>query len=273
MTPMFDTIARPWRRAAWLGGLLALNALAADALAAGAAVRDAAAPGQVVVSGVVPDESTRQAILAKVRELYGADRVVDQVGVDQLVAPPHWSQNVQKLISPELKRVSRGQLKISGNVVDVSGEVANEAQRQQVVSHLSAQLNPTYTVRNGLRVAAAGQEVVDAALADRTIEFEPGNSTLTPAGRQVLDRLLPVLQQLPDRKFEVIGHTDASGSRAQNIALSAARADAVKTYLVSQGVAPRLVQTSAAGPDRPIASNDTPEGRARNRRIEFRVMR
>ena len=277
MTTKFTTLARALRllpAAAALGGLLATNAaLAADAPPARAAVRDTAAPGKVVVSGVVPDESTRQAILAKVRELYGADRVVDQIGVDNLVAPPNWSQNVQKLISPELKRVSRGQLKISGNMIDVSGEVENEAQRQQVVSHMSGQLNPTYTVRNGLRVVAAGQDVVDATLANRTIEFEPGNSTLTPAGLQVLDRLLPVLQQLHGRKFEVIGHTDSNGSRAQNIALSAARADAVKTYLVGKGVSASLVQTSAVGPDRPIAGNDTPEGRARNRRIEFRVMR
>jgi len=274
-TPAYLESPRRSRRAALaLAGLLALcAATASHAQARGAAVRDTAAPGKVVVSGVVPDESTRAAILARVRELYGADRVVDQVGVSNLVAPPNWSQNVQKLISPELKRVSRGQLKISGNVIDVTGEVDNEVQRQEVVSHMSDQLNPTYTVRNALRVVAAGQEQVDAALTDRTIEFEPGNSTLTAAGTAVLARLLPVLQQLPDRKFEVIGHTDSSGSRAQNIALSAARADAVKTWLVGSGVAASAVQTSAVGPDRPIATNDTPEGRARNRRIEFRVMR
>ena len=246
--------------------------LLAAAAAATAAPREAAAPGKVVVTGVVPDESTRQAILGRVREVYGADRVVDQMGVDNLVAPPHWSQNVQKLISPELKRVSRGQLRISGNVVDVTGEVENEALRQQVLSHMSGQLNPTYTVRNGLRVAAAGQEVVDATLANRIVEFEPGNATLTPTGVQVLDQLLPVLRQLDGRKFEVIGHTDALGTRPFNIALSGARADSVKDYLMSKGIPADRVQTSGAGPDRPVASNDTPEGRARNRRIELRVM-
>lgn len=234
--------------------------------------RDAVSPGKVVVAGVVPDEATRQAILARVRELYGADRVVDQVGVGNLVAPPHWSQNVQKLLSPDIKRVSRGQLKIKGNEIDLIGEVENEALRQQVASQMSAQLNPTYTVRNGLRVVAAGQEVVDAALANRIIEFEPGNSTLTASGRSVLDRLLPVLQQLKGRRFEVIGYTDSQGSRGHNVALSAARADAVKAYLGAKGIAPELVQTSGVGPDRPVASNDTPEGRARNRRIELRVL-
>jgi OOP family OmpA-OmpF porin len=237
-----------------------------------AAAQEAAAPGKVVVSGVVPDESTRQAILAKAREVYGADRVIDQIGVGNLVAPPQWAQNVQKMITPELKRVSRGQLRVNGNVVDVTGEVDNEATRQQVVSVISTHLNPTYTVRNGLRVSAAGQEAVDAVLANRIIEFEPGNATLTGNGIQTLDQLLPVLKQLGKTKFEVIGHTDAQGSRQRNIALSAARADAVKTYLASKGVTPELVQTSGVGPDRPVASNDTAEGRARNRRIELRVV-
>lgn len=236
-----------------------------------AAAQETAAPGKVVVSGVVPDESSRQAILSKAREVYGADRVVDQLGVGNLVAPPRWAHNVQKMITPELKRVSRGQLRVSGNVVDVTGEVDNEATRQQVVSLISTQLNPTYTVRNGLRVSAAGQEAVDAALANRIIEFEPGNATLTASGIQVLDQLLPVLKQLGTTKFEVIGHTDAQGSRQRNVALSAARADAVKAHLVSKGVAPELIQTSGVGPDRPVASNDTSEGRARNRRIELRV--
>lgn len=236
------------------------------------AAQEAVAPGHVVVSGVVPDEATRQAILAKAREVYGADRVIDQIGVGNLIAPPHWAQNVQQMITPELKRVSRGQLRVSGNLIDLTGEVDNEATRQQVVSLISTHLNPTYTVRNGLRVSAAGQETVDAAMANRIIEFEAGNATLTTNGIQVLDQLLPVLKQLGRSKFEVIGHTDAQGSRRHNVALSAARADAVKAYLTGKGIAADLIQTSGVGPDRPVAGNDTPEGRARNRRIELRVM-
>lgn len=230
------------------------------------------APKQVVVAGTVPDESTRQAILAKVRELYGQDRVVDQLGVGNLVAPPNWSQQVQKVLSADLKQVSRGQLSIQGNVLELKGEVGNEAQRQQIVSQMANSLNnPTYTIRNSLRVAAAGQEQVDAALANRIVEFEAGSATLTPAGQSVLDGLVPVLQQLNGRRFEVIGHTDALGARAANVALSSARADAVKQYLVKKGLPELAFGTSGVGPDRPVADNGTAEGRARNRRIEFRV--
>jgi OOP family OmpA-OmpF porin len=238
-----------------------------------ASAADLPAPGKVVVSGTVPDEATRQTVLQRAREVFGVDRVVDQLGVGNLVAPPNWNTYLQRIISPELKQVSRGQISISGNVVDIKGEVGNEAVRQQLVSDLSTRLNTTYTVRNGLRVGAAGQDQVDLTLANRTIEFESGNAVLTPNGRQVLDLLAPVLRGLSGRSFEVTGHTDAQGSRPQNIALSAARADAVKAYLVTKGIGGDNIGTSGAGPDRPVASNDTPDGRARNRRIELRVVK
>lgn len=256
----------------WPALLLAACGFAACA-AAVAAGADTPAPGKVVVSGTVPDEATRQAVLTRAREVFGVDRVVDQLGVGNLVAPPNWTSYLQRIISPDLKQVSRGQISVSGNVIDIKGEVGNEAVRQQIVSELSTRLNTTYTVRNGLRVGAAGQDQVDQALTNRTIEFETGNSTLTPTGRQVLDLLAPVLQRLPGRSFEVIGHTDAQGSRPQNIALSAARADTVKAHLASKGIAADSITTSGAGPDRPVASNDTPDGRARNRRIELRVVK
>jgi OmpA-OmpF porin, OOP family len=228
--------------------------------------------GKVVVSGTVPDEATRAAILGKVREVYGAERVVDQLGVGNLVAPPNWSALVQKLITPELKRVNQGQLKINGNVVDVVGSVKDEAVRQQVPLAMTTALNnPTYTVRNNLRVGA-GQELLDAALANRIIEFQPGNAELTAAGVQVLNDLLPVLQQFAGRRFEILGHTDDQGPRASNLALSLARANAVRAYLVSRGIARGLIETGGWGPDKPVANNNTQEGRARNRRIELRVL-
>ncbi|MEK8033046.1 OmpA family protein [Ideonella sp. DXS29W] len=233
----------------------------------------ARAADKVVVSGVVPDEATRSAIVARMRELYGADRVVDQLGVDRLVAPPNWNQHIQRLLTPDLKRVTKGQLSITGNVVELSGEVDNEATRQQLLSQMATQLNnPTYTVRDQLRIGSSGQAQLDAALARRTIEFETGNAKLTSAGARVLDDLVPILNQFAGRRFEIIGHTDDVGAHDANMALSAARADAVKAYLVGKGIPAADLLTSGAGPDRPVTTNTTAEGRARNRRIEFRVL-
>jgi OmpA-OmpF porin, OOP family len=252
----------------------AAPAPAAPASAATASVSASTVrPGAVVVAGTVPDEATRQAILARTRELYGADRVVDQLGVGNLVAPPNWAQHVQKILSPDLKQISRGQISVQGNVVEVKGEVQNEAVRQQVVSQMLTQINnATYTVRNGLRVTAAGQERLDAALANRVIEFETGSAELTATGQATLDQLVPVLRELQGRRFEIIGHTDGQGVRSTNVALSRARSESVRVYLARKGMPESLFSTSGVGPDRPVAGNETPEGRARNRRIEFRAV-
>lgn len=252
------------------GAVVALGA-AFNALAQAPAPMPAAP--KVVVSGTVPDEATRAALLARVREVYGAERVVDQLGIGPLAAPPAWSQQVQKLLTADLKKVSRGQLRIEGNVVDIAGQVDSAQTQAQLVKGLATRLdNPTYTVRDNLHVGTSGQQVLDQAMANRIVEFETGNATLTAAGQKVLDDLLPVLQQLAGRRFEVVGHTDSEGSRSHNLGLSAARADTVKAYLVQRGIPAASLVTSGLGPDRPIADNATPAGRARNRRIEFRLL-
>lgn len=229
------------------------------------------APNQVVVAGTVPDELTRATVISRLRELYGADRVVDQLTLGSVVAPPQWTQYVQKLLSPSIKQVSHGQLSVQGNTIDIKGEVGNEAVRQQIASDMAQALNPTYTVRNGLRVAVQEQQVVDQTLANRIVEFEPGSAVLRPATTPLLDEMALAMAKLKGRKFELIGHTDASGSRLANVSLSMARAQAVKDYLVAKGMPAGSLTTSGMGPDQPVAQNTTEEGRARNRRIEFRV--
>ena len=240
------------------------------AVLAGAAHAQQEAP--VVVSGTVADEATRAALLDRLRIVYGASRVVDQLTVGTVAAPANWNDYVSRLINPNLKLVSRGQLKVEGSNVSLRGDVANEEQRQRIAGDIAASLNGTYTVNNGLRVAVSEQGVLDAALANRIIEFESGKATLTESGMAVLDQMSAAMQKLRGVKVEVIGHTDNAGSRAGNLSLSQARAEAVKTYIVGKGIAADTIAVSGEGPDRPVADNRTPEGKARNRRIEFKVI-
>ena len=230
------------------------------------------AEAPVVVSGMVADEATKAALLERLRTVYGAPRVVDQLSVGAVSTPANWNNYVGSLIGPNLRLVKDGQLKVEGNRVSLRGDVASEAQRQQIAGAIAASLNPTYTVNNGLRVNVSQQGVLDAALANRIIEFESGQASLTPAGTGVLDQMADALKKLGGVKVEVIGHTDNAGSRAANLSLSQARAEAVKAYVVGQGIAQESIAVSGEGPDRPVADNRTPEGRARNRRIEFKVI-
>jgi len=239
--------------------------------AAAPASAQAPQPGQVLAAGTVPDEATKAAVLARLRELYGAERVVDQIAIGQVAMPANWNTYVQKLLSPDLKQISRGQLKIDGTTVGLRGEVANEGLRQKIAGDVAASLNPTYTVNNGLRVSSNEQGILDSALANRVVEFESGKATLTPSGRAILDEMIAAMQKVKGRKVEIIGHTDNVGLRATNQGLSQARAEAVKAYMASHGINGELLTASGQGSDRPVSSNDTTEGRARNRRIEFRI--
>lgn len=226
----------------------------------------------IVVSGTVGDEAAKAALLARLRSVYGLDRVVDQLTVGRVTTPPNWNEHVAKLVGPNLKLVSRGQLQVDGTNVSLRGDVASEAQRQQIAGELALALDTSYTVNNGLRVAASEQGMLDAALANRIIEFESGKATLADSGKAILDQMSAVLLRLKDKRVEVIGHTDNAGSRAGNLSLSQARAETVKAYVAAHGVNPDMIAVSGEGPDRPVADNRTPEGRARNRRIEFKVV-
>lgn len=101
------------------------------------------------------------------------------------------------------------------------------------------------------------------------INFETNRAAIRPDSRPKLDEVAEHMKSNPDMDAEIVGHTDSTGSRDHNIALSQRRADAVRDYLTQAGVARERLSTRGAGPDEPIGDNTTPEGRAQNRRIEF----
>jgi OOP family OmpA-OmpF porin len=258
-----------------LGGALACLLLfcSAAALAQPSNAAPPAADGMVTVSGTVPDQATKASVLAHLRKLYGADHVVDRLSVGGVVAPANWSRYVTGMIGPDLKQVSKGRLRIQGNIIDISGEVPNEAVRQQVLSKLSGDFDSHYGIKQHLRISVSKQKILDNTLADRTVQFESGSANLTAAGRAVLDDMAATIKKLHDPFINVVGNTDNVGSRQANIELSLARASAVKDYLVGKGIPAARLSVSGMGPDNPIASNDTAAGRARNRRIDFRILK
>jgi OOP family OmpA-OmpF porin len=104
------------------------------------------------------------------------------------------------------------------------------------------------------------------------IYFAQGKAVVRPASKPTLMRAVKVLQDYPSISFEISGHTSSEGDKAFNDKLSQDRADAVKQWLVDQGVDPKRLRTRGAGSDEPIADNKTYAGREKNRRIEFKVV-
>jgi outer membrane protein OmpA-like peptidoglycan-associated protein len=99
--------------------------------------------------------------------------------------------------------------------------------------------------------------------------FDTDRSDIKPNLRGVLDQFAGTMNQHTVTTIEIVGHTDSTGNDAINDPLSVARASATRDYLVSRGVSPQRISTAGRGSRQPVASNDTPAGRAQNRRVEI----
>ena len=121
----------------------------------------------------------------------------------------------------------------------------------------------------------SGFDVKDliAALNDSVVNFPSGSAEVPATMAAFLQKAADDLKQLPlGHVLEIAGYTDNTGNSAQNVALSQRRADAVRDALIKDGASPDMFVAKGYGSADPIASNDTPEGRLRNRRIEYHVM-
>ena len=101
------------------------------------------------------------------------------------------------------------------------------------------------------------------------VNFATNKADLDAGAHEVLDRVAISLLAYPEIRVEVAGHTDSKGSRALNVRLSQKRAESVRDYLIGKGIGAERLVAKGYGPDKPMATNDTDEGRAQNRRTEL----
>lgn len=126
------------------------------------------------------------------------------------------------------------------------------------------------TALPGAQVERVG-EGIKLVLGENAVRFDTNKATLTSVAKANLDKLVPVLNQYPDTNIQIYGYTDSTGSAEYNLNLSNQRAASVKAYLSGKGLASGRFVTTGLGIADPIATNDTPEGRSQNRRVEFAI--
>ncbi|MFM9940139.1 MAG: OmpA family protein [Hyphomicrobiaceae bacterium] len=145
---------------------------------------------------------------------------------------------------------------------------AEEARRK---AEAEARQRAEAEARQRAQAATVCVEAVRTLAREGVLLFDTARATIAQQSYPTLNRIAETANRCPEVRIEVQGHTDSEGAPDRNQRLSERRAQAVVDYLVRAGVRPERLAAVGLGQDRPVAPNDTPENKARNRRIEFTV--
>ena len=240
---------------------------------------DGSAP---VLSGYQPDEAFGAANMEVIAAALGtAQPVTNNLAVGQ-GAPANLAEATAVAIRAA-SRLHNGKAEISGTDIMISGEAYSQPAAGQVRAMVESGLPEGFTgrhdisLRNAASLPQVGADECQALLSNflqaNSIRFESGKSTIQGISFGLLDRLSFALKRCPTATVEIAGHTDSDGSDDANQALSENRANAVRSHLVGNGIFVGRLRAVGYGETKPIADNATDEGKARNRRIEFTVIR
>ncbi len=228
---------------------------------------------KIELRGNVANQADADRLLLAARNEFGADNVVNYLTIDntfKTIADIGFvgALGAAKESSNPIKaRLQHKTLSLTGTVADVETRttIGNAAKRLF-----------NGTVDNGLTVPAPIKQDVCAdllakLLATGKINFQTGNATIATDSYDLLDQIIAIAKRCPNANFNVEGHTDSTGNHNSNLRLSERRATSVINYLTEKGLNPQRFSAIGLGPNKPIASNNTAQGRAENRRIEFKL--
>ena len=245
--------------------------------------------GHFEYSGWVGDAGIKAAITEQMVTFYGPSRLSGNLNIDPLIGPPAWLSRLDRVL-PQLN-VPGLDLRLEGHSVRLGGWLS-ERDRESVLNSLRKALGAGYryaylgeeemelsrdaqtntlAALGNLPLNYSGQDLVNA-LNQWIVPFPKGESAFPDEAREVARRAAEVIKFMPQPAvLEIGGHTDNQDNSVENLKLSRERAESVRSTLTLAGVPESLLVTKAYGGQQPIASNDTPYGRFKNRRIEFKV--
>jgi len=230
----------------------------------------------LTLTGYVPDNNAHAALVAAAGRKFFNEKVVDNIKAS-LGAPSGFANAVVPALGA-LSRLSTGTLVVSDREVKLSGDAFYDAAAAQIRAGLK-DFPQGWQFKADISVKPASapvdgtvcQQLFSGLLAKGKIRFESGRATIDPDSAGLLDRLIETALRCPSANIEIAGHTDADGEDGFNQALSEKRAQAVMDFLVKAGLPAERFTAMGYGSTQPVASNDTDEGKAQNRRIDFVV--
>ena len=231
----------------------------------------------VTLTGYVPDNNVHAAIVATAGRKFFNEKVVDNLKAS--VGAPSGFAGVVVPALGALSRLSTGTLVVSDREVKLSGDALYDAAAVQIRNTLTKDFPQGWQIKDDISVKPAAapvdatvcQQLFSDLLANGQIRFESRRATIDPDSAGLLDRLIETALRCPTADIEITGHTDTDGGDSFNQTLSEKRAQAVVDYLVKAGLPASRLTAIGYGSTRPVATNDTDEGKAQNRRIEFMV--
>ena len=231
----------------------------------------------LTLTGYVPDNNAHTALAAAAARKFFSEKVVDNLK-SSVGAPAGFASAVVPALGA-LSRLSTGTLVVSDREVKLSGDALYDAAVAQIRAGLAKDFPVGWQVNADISINPAAapvdstvcQQLFSDLLAKGKIRFESARATIDPDSAGLLDRLIETALRCPTANIEIAGHTDSDGEDSSNQALSEKRAQAVMDYLVKAGLPSDRFTAMGYGSTQPIAANDTDEGKAQNRRIDFLV--
>jgi OmpA-OmpF porin, OOP family len=250
------------------------TASAPPAEASFTAVREA---GALTLSGIYPDEKAHEEIVDAAQRKFFSEVVVDQMRQSNKAVKPAVSAALAGL--DQLSRLANGSVGVSGNVIRLAGATLYGKAVEQIQSTARDNVPAGFKIETDLTVKPpetvmapdACQKLFVDLVSRGKIRFETGKATIHKDSFGILDFAVYNALRCAAGNIEIAGHTDSDGSKDANLDLSKRRAQAVVDYLVNAGIDPQRLSAVGFGDTHPVASNDTEEGKAENRRIEFSV--
>jgi OOP family OmpA-OmpF porin len=240
-----------------------------------------------IVTGTLSDDATVTFVVDTLSGIFGT---LDSTGlvVKPGVGPERdWLGTILTVVREMDGRTASGEVLANADagLVRVGAEFDTRQERgeavtdvEEILSALTFDFVDSLTVKDTEVPPPTQEEVVelqtnlDELIEGKVVEFGVDSDVITPRGQDLLDEILDALQQVPNVPVQISGHTDDNGTDEHNLDLSRRRAEAVLDYLVAHGEDPERFVVIGYGESRPVADNGTPEGEARNRRIEFTAL-
>src|SRR6266480_4338395 len=231
----------------------------------------------LTLTGYVPDNNVHAALAATAGRKFFSEKVVDNLKAS--VGAPSGFANAVVPALGALSRLSTGTLVVSDREVKLSGDAFYDAAAAQIRAGLGKDFPQGWQFKADISVKPASapvdatvcQQLFSDLLARGKIRFESGRAAIDQDSAGLLDRLIETALRCPSVHIEIAGHTDGDGEDGFNQALSEKRAQAVADYLIKVGLPASRFTAVGYGSAQPVASNDTDQGKAQNRRIDFVV--